>query len=242
MPFVSRILGGFLILAAAVGPTAASDGPADAPPFAFLYGGKPSSAFIATWKAEADPKAAAATSSGAGAAVKSVSYKDPATGLRVLLTSTVYRDFPAVEWVVRMRNEGTADTPLIQDLMACDVALSDFGAGPVELYRALGSNADRTDFAPVRDTLNGSAAVKFGPSGGRSSDNTALPFFNIAAEGKGIVAGIGWSGKWRAAVEKTDTRGLRLTAGMDATRFKLHPGEEVRTASIALLFWKSGER
>jgi alpha-galactosidase len=261
MPFASRFLSGLLFFAGTLGSLAAADGPAgaadraardafaaarfertEAPPFAFLYGGRSSASFLAHWRIEGDPKAAPAAVP-SEAIVKTVSYKDPATGLRAILTSIVYRDFPAVEWVVRLRNEGPADTPLIQDLMACDVSLAEFGAGPVTLYRALGSSADRSDFAPVRDTLSApGAAAKFSPSGGRSSDSAALPFFNVAAEGKGIVAGIGWSGKWRAAVEKTGARGLRLTAGMDATRFRLHPGEEVRTASIALLFWTSGER
>ena len=55
---------------------------------------------------------------------------------------------------------------------------------------------------------------------------------------------IGWSGRWEAVVGRkgADPRSLDLTAGMAATHFKLHPGEEVRTPSIALLFWKSADR
>ncbi len=245
------LAGPIFALAAQSGAAAAADRPAldafaaahfgrtDAPPVSFLYGGKLSSAFLAGWQAAVEPPAAG---SAGDKTLKSVVYTDPATHLRVTITSTVYRDFPAVEWVVRLKNDGPADTPIIENLMACDIRLPAFGDGPVTIYRALGSSADRSDFAPVQDVLSAAGTVRFGPSGGRSSDSTALPFFNVAAAGRGIMAGVGWSGKWRAAVTKTDARGLRLEAGMDATHFKLHPGEEVRTASIALLFWKAGDR
>ena len=259
MPIAARILTGFLILLGAGAPAAvASDGPGgaadraardaftaacfgrrDAPPVSFLYGGKPSSAFLAGWKPAVEPSV---SGSAGDRTVKTVVYADPATRLRVSITSTVYSDYPAIEWVVRLKNDGPADTPIIENLMACDIRFPAFGDGPVTIYRALGSSADRTDFAPVQDVLSAPGAVRFAPSGGRSSDTAAFPFFNVAAAGRGVVAGIGWSGKWRAAVTKTDARGLRLEAGMDATHFKLHPGEEVRTASIALLFWKAGDR
>jgi len=259
MPIASRILAGLLILqAAAVPAVRAGDGPAaaadraaleafaaarfgrlDAPPVAFVYGGRASSAFLSGWTVRVEPAAASAP---ADRTSRTVVYADPSTRLRIIVTSTVYRDFPAVEWVVRLKNDGPADTPVIENLMACDVRFPAFGAGPVTIYRALGSSADRSDFAPIRDVLAAPGAVRFSPSAGRSSDTSAFPFFNVAAAGRGLVAGIGWSGKWKAAVTKTDASGLRLEAGMDATHFKLHPGEEVRTASVALLFWKSAER
>ena len=64
----------------------------------------------------------------------------------------------------------------------------------------------------------------------------------MAGPAGGILAAIGWSGGWRAAVSRTPAAGLGLEAGMEKTRFKLHPGEEVRSPSMALLFWKGGDR
>ena len=106
-------------------------------------------------------------------------------------------------------------------------------SGPVMLYRARGSNAERSDFGPINEPVAPKAEVRFGPTAGRSSDTNALPFFNIATPEHGVVAAIGWSGRWEAVVGRkgADPRSLDLTAGMAATHFKLHPGEEVRTPS-----------
>ncbi len=207
-----------------------------APPFSFVYDGKPSAGFLAKWKVTEKSQP------GADKTAKTVVYTDPATGLRVTAIYTTYADSPAVEWVLRFNNDGKTDTPIIEDVQACSAAFDDLPAGAMTLYRALGSNAARTDFAPVQDTLELNSEVRFGPSAGRSSDTTALPFFNMAAQGQGIMAAVGWSGKWRAVVKRTGARSLGLNAGLDKTHFKLHPGEEVRSPSVALLFWKGADR
>ena len=207
-----------------------------AAPFAFFYGGRPSPGLLGAWKAETS------TSDAPDRTVRTVVYTDPSSKLRVTAVYTVYKDFPAVEWVLRFKNGGASDTPLIENVQACAVRFAGYGRGPLTLYRALGSSAERSDFAPVTDVLGDTADVRFGPPAGRSSDTTAFPFFNMAGPDAGILAAIGWSGGWRAAVSRTPAVGLGLEAGMEKTRFKLHPGEEVRSPSMALLFWKGGDR
>jgi alpha-galactosidase len=250
---MKRILAGLLslagvCLAAAWDPRAAGDGAAverwiasqvektSAPPFAFVYDGQPSSALLGSWGAKIEKGSAE------NASLITVSYRDPAAGLRVTALYTVFRDFPAVEWVLRFKNEGGADTPVIEDVRACAAAFDEWPEGTATLYRARGSSAERNDFAPIQDALPPGAEVRFGPSAGRSSDTTALPFFNIAGAGRGVVAAIGWSGRWSARVTRPGPRAVGLEAGMARTHFRLHPGEEVRTPSIALLFWKGDDR
>ena len=211
------------------------------PPFAFVYGGKASSGFIGKWSVTSEEKTEGAK------IIRTVVYADPATGLRVTAVYTVYQDFPAAEWVVRFKNAGRADTPIIENVQACAVSFPDFAAsasGPVMLYRARGSAAERSDFGPINEPVGPKAEIRFGPTAGRSSDTDALPFFNVATPERGIVVAIGWSGRWAAVVGRkgADARSLDLTAGMAATRFRLHPGEDVRTPSLALLFWKSSDR
>lgn len=73
-----------------------------------------------------------------------------------------------------------------------------------------------------------------------SSSNEELPFFGIESpEGRGVLIGIGWTGQWRAAITRED-RQLTARAGLPETRFRLHPGEEVRGPRIMMLAW-SGE-
>ena len=207
-----------------------------APPLSFRYDGKPSQGFIAKWVVKAESEAAP------DRAVRTVVYSDPATKLRVTVVYTVYKDFPAVEWVVRFKNGGTAATPLIENVLACAVDLPGFAAGPVKLYRTRGSSAERSDFGPIEDVLAEKGEVAFGTSAGRSSDTTALPFFNMAGPGRGVLAAIGWSGSWTATVRRAGGQGLGLDVGMARTRFRLNPGEEVRTPSVALLFWQGSDR
>jgi len=76
--------------------------------------------------------------------------------------------------------------------------------------------------------------------GGRSSNGT-FPFFNVACGDQGLLAAIGWSGQWAAALERGPAGATRLTAGMERTRLVLHPGEKIRTPRILLLGWK-GDR
>src|SRR5512137_585902 len=167
------------------------------PPFSFVYGGRPLSTLIPKWTVTSEERTEGAK------LVRTIVYADPATGLRIPATYTIYQDFPAAEWVLRLKNTGKADTPIIDTLRACAVSFPGFAApasGPVTLYRARGSNAARSDFGPIEDPLAPKAEVKFGPTAGRSSDTNALPFFNITSSGHGIVAALGWSGRWQAVV------------------------------------------
>lgn len=120
-----------------------------------------------------------------------VTYTDPQTALQVRCACVVFADHPAIEWVVAFVNGGPGDTPLLEDVQALDVELS--GEDWV-LHRALGSSASRSDFAPVEEPVPLQDRIRLAPVGGRSSNTTALPFFNIAAQGEGVMAGIGWSG------------------------------------------------
>jgi alpha-galactosidase len=213
-----------------------------APPFAFLYGGKQAQSTVGRWNVTSEEKAEGAK------LVRTVVYADPETGLRVTAVYTIYKNFAAAEWVVRFKNTGRAATPIISDVRACAVGFPEFAdaaTGPMTLYRARGSSAARSDFGPIEEPLGPAAKVRFGPTAGRSSDTNALPFFNVATASRGIVAAIGWSGRWEAAVSRGaggNARAVDIVAGMAETRFKLLPGEEVRTPSIALLFWKSPDR
>jgi alpha-galactosidase len=206
------------------------------PPLAFIYGGRASASFIGKWRVKG------ATSTTADRSVKTTVYSDPATGLRLTVIATIFKDYPAVEWVARFKNEGRAATLVITDVRACSAFFEGLGEGPLTLFRARGSSAERTDFAPIRDVLGDTDEIRFGPSAGRSSDTAALPFFNVAAAGRGMAIAVGWSGRWKALVKGAGRGRVSIEAGMDRTHFKLNPGEEVRTPSIAVLFWKGEDR
>ncbi len=209
------------------------------PPFSFTLGGKSSSEFLKNWQFSQETKQLDETKTvGAVPLCPPVfTYTDPQTGIVVCCACEVFADFPAVEWVVTFKNGGKDDTPIIEDIQALDIELTRKTEGEFVLHRALGSSASQMDFAPVDEPMPPNTKITLAPLGGRSSNTSAFPFFNIEAKGEGVMVGIGWSGQWAAELHRDDGASLRVRAGMELTHLKLYPGEEIRTPRILLLFW-----
>lgn len=125
------------------------------------------------------------------------------------------------------------------------------------LHHMLGSDADKSDFAPLRDTLPVSTSRKLSAVGGRSSNRKpahvdrgflsngvdvtkqdgSFPFFDLIYDNVGIIFAIGWSGQWAAKFSRDKDKSLNVIAGMELTHLKLLPGEEIRTPRILMFFW-----
>ncbi len=58
---------------------------------------------------------------------------------------------------------------------------------------------------------------------------------------EGIIIVVGWPGRWYASYQRDDRNGLHVTSGQETTRFKLLPGETVRTPLVVMQFWKGGD-
>lgn len=200
------------------------------PVFSFLLNGRHSSEFLPRWTRDVTTEAL-----GDAVTLHRFTYRDPETQLAAIVEMKEFGDFPAVEWVVRFRNDGPADTPLLEDIQAMDVSW--VATEETWLHRSHGSRSGLEDFAYRRDRLEAGAALAMDAQGGRSSTNW-LPFFNLQTADRGVVAAIGWSGQWAAAVSRDDAEAVSLRAGMERTHLVLHPGEEIRTPSAALLFWE----
>ena len=207
------------------------------PPFSFMYGGHPAASLLETWEFNKET-----THHDDAKTAGVLTYRDRQSGLVVQCDWEVFSDFPALEWVVRFRNEGTADTPILEDVQALDAVFTRNEEDEFVLHRALGSSASRDDFAPITDVLHPNTTIELAPVGGRSSNTHALPFFNIETTGGGVMLGIGWSGQWSASFQTDDAKNLKLRAGMELTHLKLHPGEGIRTPRILLLFWEGEDR
>ncbi|MCZ7640381.1 MAG: alpha-galactosidase [Verrucomicrobia bacterium] len=210
---------------------------AEANPFglSFQLGQTPSTNLLPTWT-----RSLRASADAAGLLRREVTYADPATGLQVRLETVAFGDFPAIEWVAHFRNQGTADTPLLENLLALDTALPLPPSPATTLHWAKGGVASFDDFAPQLTVLKPGTNLRLQPGGGRSSSQV-LPFFNVEGPGGGIVTAIGWTGEW-AADFSADAQGtVSLKTGLAKTRLVLKPGEEVRTPRMLLLFYQ-GDR
>jgi alpha-galactosidase len=203
--------------------------------FSFLYKGRPSVSLLGLWRRQFGEESLDGQRAG-----REIVYKDGETGLEVRAEATLFKDFPAAEWVVFFKNTGQADTPVLEAIQALDMALPVAGPAQAIVHWAKGALATFDDFAPQETVLEKGAKLRLEPGGGRSSSRT-LPFFNIEGANGGVVAVVGWSGEWAAEFEGGAEGQDTMRCGMARTHLVLHPGESIRTARVLLLFYQ-GDR
>lgn len=177
----------------------------------------------------------------------SLEWRDPANGLVVICEAIEYSAFPVVEWTVRLRNEGTTDSPLIEKLNSLDLQCQRHPLLPEYefiLHRNRGTVVTtmsvpegKRDWEPLDETLSPGTKREIIPPQGRPSAGE-WPYFNVESMGKGVIFAVGWPGQWATRFERDNQAGLHILAGQATTSFRLHPGEEVSTPKIALQFWR----
>ena len=202
------------------------------PPFSFFYDGKPSAELLKSWQSKHN-----AQKLDSQRTEHTLVYTDPVSRLEVRCVLIEYDDFPTAEWTLYFKNTGTADTPIIEKIQALDVKLSRSSDGEFLLHHNVGSPASGSDYGPLETTLGRGITKRLAGAGGRPT-NADWSYFNLEWSGKGIIVAVGWPGQWAAEFVRDDAMGLHLCAGQELTRFKLLPGEEVRSPLIVLQFWK----
>jgi alpha-galactosidase len=202
-------------------------------PFSFTYGQRSSDELLPAWSPEQT------TERLDEARTRRVTrWADPNSGLRVTWESVAYADFPAVEWLLHFENAGDADTEIIGDVQALDVAFTSplSGSAAYRVHATRGGTPDPQQFEPRVHAVSGTEAVVLGSGNGRSSTDN-LPFFKVEGGDASLVVAVGWSGCWKATLTCPDHQSLNLRAGMERTHFRLHPGERVRSPRVLLLHW-----
>lgn len=205
------------------------------PPFSFVYDGRPSAEVLKGWAVTRAERRLDEQRT-----ERTVTYTDAKTGLIVRCVAIEYQDFPTVEWTVYFKNTGTADSPILSNIQALDSRFERNSSGEFTLHHHTGTVVSRVDYGPHASELKPGSSTRFAPSHGRPCAE-AFPYFNIEWAGEGVIAVVGWPGKWAAEFARDNAGGLRVTAGQELTHFKLLPGEEVRSPLIVLQFWK-GDR
>jgi alpha-galactosidase len=198
-------------------------------PFSFSYGGKPFRELAPTWTFTAKQVSDGETVS---------TWRDPGTGLVVELRATAFAEYPVVEWVATLSNQGDQPTPVISHLQGLDSQLLGEPKNGYTLHHHLGSRTQIDDFAPQRTALVPDTALKIAATGGRPA-MAHLPFFNVAWKSGGAIIAVGWPGQWEAVFSRKES-GTRLdiTAGQQSLDTSLRPQEAIRTPRIALLVYE----
>lgn len=205
------------------------------PPFAFRYNNINSQNFITHWKYNCEELSTSTPKT----IQKLITYQDPISGLKIECTVTGFKEFNAVEWVIRLTNTSKTNTPIMDEFKVLNQTYESRKKGAFTLLHARGSCGSKADFMVSIDTL-ASSPLHMAPQGGRSSDNTALPFFNLMAPGQqsGVLVAVGWTGSWQADLVVSSNETVSLHSGMERFRLYLQPGETIRTPMICLMFWE----
>lgn len=218
-------------------PAEVRPGDMDAGPFfSFRYDGTPSAELLKTWDLTRSSRELDAQRT-----EHTLVYRDPRTGLVLRCVGVAYRDFPAVEWTLYFQNTGDHDTPILADIQAVDTSLRRASDGEFVLHGNKGDSCTPQNYEPYRHTLGPQVAQRFAPATGRPTNMDGWPYFNLQMPGGGMLMAIGWPGQWACSFTRDEGSMLRIAAGQERTHLVLHPGEQIRSPLIALLFWQGDD-
>lgn len=208
------------------------------PPFSFILDEQPSEEFLRSWRWSRTAPA----STDKDVVLRTFTYTDPRSGLEVVCDVKGYPEFRAVEWMLHFRNTSAENSGQLTRVKVADFDMVYPAAGALKIHYAEGNKISKADYAPRTAEFRTEQPLHIEPHGGRSSEE-AFPFFNLESEAsrQGVMVAVGWTGTWFADLEKRDPSRLTLAAGMLNTDLYLYPGEQIRTPSVALMFW-SGDR
>jgi alpha-galactosidase len=148
-----------------------------------------------------------------------------------------YPELNTVEWQVRLQASADRRSPLHENLKSADFVTRFPSPSGVTLHWSQGSHTDITDFQPQWEPLSKSRPFTLESYGGRSSDG-AMPYFNLASDGGGLIVAVGWSGDWKTSFEALPEGRVRITAGLKEPRFRLRAGEQVRMPSVLVMAYR----
>ncbi len=141
-------------------------------------------------------------------------------------------DFPeedAFYASLRIRNLSGRNSPNISQVNSVDIPFRKTGKPILETIAgdccsAKSYRAQKKDM-PVGYCYNAS------PTGGRSANTTAFPYFDITDGDSTFVFGIGWSGQWQLHIPVLEDL-FRVKVGLCRCDFYLKPGESVLLPSV----------
>jgi len=202
-------------------------------PFSFVYDGKPSGTFLQSWPRTVDKK------EDLGQSRQTIEWKDPVGRLKVIAEVTAFRDFPAIQWLLRFENSGNDDTPILEQVRVLDLALDTTPTSAVLVDGINGDDCTEHSFLPFLEELAPGKIKTFAPQGGRPSNGGAFPFFNVRHDAHNVFVAIGWTGQWSASISRAEDAGApgatRVTAGMELVHLRVHPGESIRMPRLLLM-------
>ncbi len=153
------------------------------------------------------------------------------------LSHVEYPAYHAVEWQVKLNPPANGASQRIDDIRSADFEVSFPEYTSVRLHWNKGSHSEASDFQPLDQVIANDETTTLESIGGRSSDGV-MPYFNLAGEAGGIVVAIGWPGDWRATFRRSDSGGVRITAGLKHSAIVANNRAAWRLPSILLMSYQ----
>lgn len=205
------------------------------PPFSFTYDGEASDELLRSWRFESQHDKI-----DRHRISHRLTWRDADTGLEIRWEGLEFTDFESIEWTIFLTNTGRKPTPIIENVKALDANLLRGRGHEYRLRHWDGTHVTADDFAPRSTLLQPGSEPSFRPKGGRPTGGN-WPYYNLEAGNEGIIIVVGWPGRWYANFQRDRENGLHVTSGQETTRFRLLPGETVRTPLVVMQFWNDGD-
>ncbi len=184
-------------------------------------------------------------------------WHDQQTSLTCEMQLTEFRDLPALQWTVRVRNDGQTDSAKVRDFWGIDTYWNAADGSMPLLHRSVGSPGHEDDFLFMTEVMQNSMWDKRRripmdtPTNAQWAQTHAyhlpydkrasaiwLPFFNYQTGNDGLIIGLGWSGAWRAYFDHQGGGHSTILAGIENFDSVLHPGETARSTLNLALYWQ----
>ncbi|MBQ7152621.1 MAG: alpha-galactosidase [Clostridia bacterium] len=144
-------------------------------------------------------------------------------------------DVPVVRQCVTLKNESDTESRPLRELYGLDASIELAAGKRLTLSTLRGDDCTAASFKPETYLPDPGERIVKKPFGGRSSDTSGFPFFDIAGEDFGLIFSIGWSGQWQMELYRDSDR-LFVRAGFEDCDIVLRPGESIRSVSILYLY------
>ena len=107
-------------------------------------------------------------------------------------------------------------------------------------YSLRGDDDTKNSFLPIEKTIEKGEEFVLAPIGGRPSNTTAFPYFDLTLDGKPILFAVGWAGQWKAIIKRT-TDGVNVKIGMENADFYMLAGAKLNLPSCCVMTGECGE-
>jgi len=137
-----------------------------------------------------------------------------------------------------LENPSGEDSPQITEPYVLDARIP--CASAAHLHTLRGDDCSKESFLPIDRDLAVGEVYEMKPTGGRSSNTTAFPYFDLTIDGKPYLFAVGWTGQWKCDIVR-EAAAVHLTVGHEYADFYLKPGEVLTLPSVLFMEGVPGE-